>query len=133
MKRTVVPSLAAFSMALLACVPVARAMPPLGRQATGAVRDVNRPTQTLTIAASTDPQPRVYRWDERTRFVADGSFTTPAAIPRGATVAFTYHTPFIGEPFVTRVNVLHPLPGRSKASTSPLPRHARRPHSTQPT
>jgi hypothetical protein len=105
----------------------AQAMPPLGRHATGAVRDVNRAAQTLTIAGPTDPQPRVFRWNERTLFVAGGSFTTVAAVPRGATVTYIYHTPFIGDPFVTKVTVLHPLPSRGKAPAQLSSSHARRP------
>ena len=92
----------------------AQAMPPLGRQATGAVRDVDRAAQTLAIQTSADPQPRTYRWNARTRFAAGGSGVTPAVIPRGATVAFTYHTPLIGGPFVTRVTLLHPLPSHAR-------------------
>ena len=115
------------SLGLLACVSAAQAMPPLGRHATGAVREVDRAAQTLTIAGSTDPQPRIFRWNARTRFVAGGGFTTAAAVPRGATVAYIYHTPFIGEPFVTKVTVLHPLPARGKAPAQLLSSHARRP------
>lgn len=111
---------------LLATTP-AQAMPPLGRYATGAVREVDRSAQTLTIASSTDPQPRAFRWNERTRFIAGGDFTTAAAVPRGATVAYIYHTPFIGEPFVTKVTVLHPLPTHGKATAQLLSSHARRP------
>ena len=118
---------AAFSLALLWCVPAAHALPPHGRQATGAVRDVDRAAQTLAIQSAADPQPRIYRWNESTRFTAAGSAITTAAIPRGATVAFTYHTPLIGGPFVTSVAMLHPLPARPKRPAQTPSTHARRP------
>ena len=105
----------------------AQARPPLGQQATGAVRDVGRAAQTLAIQTSGDPQPRLYRWNERTRFTAGASVITVAVIPRGATVAFTYHTPFIGGPFVTRVTLLHPLPASPKRHAQSPPGHARHP------
>lgn len=105
----------------------AQALPPSGRQATGAVREIDRTARTLTISSPGDPQPRVFRWDESTRFVAGGSFTTPATVPRGATVAFTYRTPLIGEPFVTKVTLLHPLPTRGKTPPQLPSGHARRP------
>lgn len=118
---------AALALAVILTSAPAQAMPPLGRHATGAVRDVDRVAQTLTIASSADPQPRVFRWNERTRFVAGTSFITSAAVPRGATVSYIYRTPFIGEPFVTKVTVLHPLPTRGKAIVQPLSSHVRRP------
>ena len=102
------------SASLVVGVCDAQAMPPSGRQATGAVREVDRTTRALTISSPGNPQPRVFRWDERTRFVAGGSAITAATVPRGATVAYIDHTPFIGEPFVTKVTVLHPLPMRGK-------------------
>lgn len=105
----------------------AQAMPPTGRHATGAVREINRAAQTLTIANAAEPQPRVFRWVKRTRFIAGGSFTTAAAVPRGATVAYIYHTPFFGEPFVTRVTVLHPSPAPGKSPAQRLTSHASRP------
>ena len=105
----------------------AQAMPPLGRNATGAVRAVDRAAQTLAIQSPADPQPRLYRWNESTRFTAGGSVITTAAIPRGATVAFTYHLPLIGGPFVSKVTMLHPLPARPKRAAPPPSSHARRP------
>lgn len=118
---------AALALAAWMMSAPAEAMPPTGRHATGAVREVNRAVQTLTIANAGEPQPRVFRWVKRTRFIAGGSFTTAAAVPRGATVAYIYHTPFFGEPFVTRVTVLHPSPAPGKSPAQRLTSHARRP------
>lgn len=120
-------ALVALALALVLTSAQGQAMPPLGRHATGAVRDVDRAAQTLTIASSAASQPRVFRWNDRTRFVAGTSFITSAAVPRGATVAYIYRTPLIGEPFVTKVTLLHPLLTRGNAIVQPLSSHARRP------
>jgi hypothetical protein len=119
----------AASLALVAWMmsASAQAMPPTGRHATGAVREINRAAQTLTITNAAEPQPQVFRWVKRTRFIAGGSFTTAAAVPRGATVAYIYHTPLIGDPFVTKVTVLHPSPAPGRSPAQRLSSHASRP------
>lgn len=90
----------------------AAAIPPTGRRRTGTIEHVDSSTRQLTFRANREERPRVFIWNKRTRFVRNVNFVEPSALHAGARADVTYHSPFFGEPFVSRVVLLEPAPAR---------------------
>lgn len=88
----------------------AAAMPPTGRRRTGTIEHVDLQTQRLTFRADREDKAKAYVWNKRTRFVREISFVEASALRSGARADVTVHSPFFGEPFVSRVILMQPAP-----------------------
>lgn len=86
------------------------AIPPTSRRYTGTIESVDHSTHHLTFRADREEKAKVYVWSKRTRFVREISFVEASALSRGARADVTVHSPFFGEPFVSRVVLLAPAP-----------------------
>ncbi len=88
----------------------AAAMPPTGRRHTGTIEHVDLQTHRLTFRADREATAKTFVWNKRTRFVREISFVEASALGKGARADVTVHSPFFGEPFVSRVILLQPAP-----------------------
>ena len=83
----------------------ASALPPTSRHMTGIIEKVDPSARTLVVQAAAAPHRVQLAWNERTRFVEEARFTTPAAMHAGRSVIVTFRSPFFGPPFATKVVV----------------------------
>jgi len=88
----------------------AAALPPTGRCRAGTLEHVDPAAQALTFRADGETQAKRYVWTKRTRFVRGVSFVESSAAHRGARADVRTHTPFFGEPFVSRVILIPTAP-----------------------
>ena len=96
----------------------AAAMPPTGQRRTGTIERVDLETQHLTFRADREDESKAYVWNKRTRFVREIRFIEASALSKGARADVTVHSPFFGEPFVSRVILHAPAPAaRSRRSS----------------
>ncbi len=89
----------------------AAAIPPTGRRHTGTIEYVDLQTQHLAFRADREEKAKTYIWNKRTRFVREISFVEASELRSGTRADVTVHSPFFGEPFVSRVILLQPAPG----------------------
>ena len=94
----------------LAVIPDAAARNPTGRRRTGTIEHVDPQTQRLTFRADREDKARTYVWNKRTRFVRESSFVEASALRSGTRADVTVHSPFFGDPFVSRVILFQPAP-----------------------
>ena len=87
-------------------------MPPLGRESDGLIQSVDANNRTLMIKIEGESRPQIFEWNEETRFVRNGEFTTAAVLKAGTAVRIRYHSPIFGKPFVTKVIFLRLEPKR---------------------
>lgn len=94
----------------LAFLPDAAARNPTGRRHTGTIEHVDFQTQHLTFRADREDKAKAYVWNKRTRFVREISFVEASALRSGLRADVTVHSPFFGEPIVSRVILFPPAP-----------------------
>lgn len=84
------------------------ALPTLGRRISGTVLQVEPRVREAGMKQDRKDTVIVFRWNDRTEFFANGTSTTAAILQPGERVNVTYHTPFFGKPFVSRVKLVMP-------------------------
>lgn len=94
----------------LAFLSDAAAHNPTGRRRTGTIEQVDLQTQRLTFRADREDKAKTFVWNKRTRFVREISFVEASALRSGTRADVTVHSPFFGEPFVSRVILFQPAP-----------------------
>lgn len=107
------PTIQPFALAALLSIGFlhnAAAIPPTGRRTTGTIENVDHSTRHLTFRAEREDKAKDYVWNKRTRFVSGISFVEASALRSGARADVTVHSPFFGEPFVSRVILFKPAP-----------------------
>ncbi len=100
-------------LALLLTVAIcadAEAYSPTGRRRTGTVENVDHAARQLIFRADRQEKTKAYVWNKRTRFVREISFVEASALSKGTRTDGTVHSPFFGQPFVSRVILLPSAP-----------------------
>jgi hypothetical protein len=88
----------------------AAAHSPTGRHCTGTIEKVDPSAQMITFRADREERAKTFVWNKRTQFVREIGFVESSALRKGARADVTYHAPFFGEPFVSRILLLEPAP-----------------------
>ncbi len=114
--------LAAFCAALIATCSDASAITPRSRVASGSIEAVGQDAQTrrdkccggtieaidqdariLRLKRDGEAEPLTLVWNSQTSFIEGMRFVTAAALTKGARVTVSYHTPFFGKRFATKI------------------------------
>jgi hypothetical protein len=77
--------------------------PPLARQVSGRVVELDRQSQIILVAYAQQAKPLHLEWRERTQFVENGRFSTAGALKAGERIELWYRAPLFGKPFATKV------------------------------
>lgn len=97
----------ALALAIVAGIPTpAAARAPRGRTISGIVQKTNELTREAEIVCTDTGTLLSFVWIRRTIFVANVQVVDAAILDPGAKVEVTYHQPFFGRPFVTKVTLL---------------------------
>ncbi len=90
--------------AILTClVTSANALPTSGRRISGTILKVEPPGREAEMRRDDKGTVLTFSWNDRTTFIANATFTDAAMLRPGAHVIVTYHKPFFGKPFISRV------------------------------
>ncbi len=81
----------------------ALALTPHGRDAAGVIERLNENTKTFQLRQSKDAKPITLSWNSLTRFIEGAQFVDASKLRKGTPVSVSYHSPFFGNPFVTKV------------------------------
>ena len=110
MKPNSLQKLALVALLSIAGVSDATARNPTGRRRTGTIENVDFQNRHLTFRADREDEAKTFVWNKRTRFVRESSFVEASALGKGARADVTVHSPFFGDPFVSRVHLLQTAP-----------------------
>lgn len=94
----------------------ALALTPRGRDTAGVIERLNENTKTFQLRRSKDAPPMTLTWNSRTRFIEGAQFVDASKLRKGTPVSVIYHSPFFGNPFVTKVV----LDGATAIQTRPV-------------
>ena len=91
----------------------------------GAIEMIDQDARVLRVHRDGETVPLTLVWNRQTRFIEGTGFVTAAALTKGARVTISYHTPFFGKPFATKIVIergtVRPKQSRPHHSATPRP------------
>ena len=97
----------------------------------GNIEMIDQDARILRIQRDGEAVPLTLVWNSQTRFIEGTGFVTAAALTKGARVTVSYHTPFFGKRFATKIVIERsavrtphsPMPG-TKAKAEAIRKNA---------
>ncbi len=99
------PKLFGFLALLVICLAATTswARSPQAREKCGLIQSIDREHRALTVLpAKTDKALKVV-WVNQTQFIHNGKLDSAASLQVGAQACVSYHSPFFGKPFATKI------------------------------
>ncbi len=69
----------------------------------GTIETIDQDARILRVRRDGEAVPLTLVWNSQTRFIEGTDFVTAAALTKGARVTVSYHTPFFGKRFATKI------------------------------
>ena len=69
----------------------------------GTIEAIDQDARILRVRRDGEAVPLTLVWNSQTRFIEGTDFVTAAALTKGARVTLSYHTPFFGKRFATKI------------------------------
>jgi len=82
------------------------ARPPRSRTASGVIESVDHTARVLRLRQTERSEPLTVIWNWRTRFLAEDQLGTASLLQEGEWANVFYHTPFFGERYATRIELV---------------------------
>lgn len=73
----------------------------------GTIKTIDEDARVIVIQRPGESVPLTLKWNNKTKFLENNDFVTPATLKNGALVTVWYRTPFFGKRFATKIVVEH--------------------------